>query len=125
MARHPAIGTGAATRVLSPDAMESAERIRELVSEFSTARRPGEEVTVVPGRWVMIATSAATSLSAGAQALTTFGDGAITSRATRSLNTGNVAVRNLSSFCVSTHCAEAAVVVGRGHRSGAGAARLR
>ena len=70
MARHPAIGTGAATRVLSPDATESAERIRELVSEFSTARQPCEEVAVVPGRWAMIATSAATSLSAGARALT-------------------------------------------------------
>jgi hypothetical protein len=70
MARHPAIGTGAATRVLSPDATESAERIRELVSEFSTAGQPCEEVAVVPGRWAMIATSAATSLLAGAQALT-------------------------------------------------------
>ena len=70
MARHPEIGAGAATRVLSPDATESAERIRELVSEFSTAEQPCEEVAVVPGRWAMIATSAATSLSAGVQALT-------------------------------------------------------
>jgi hypothetical protein len=69
MARHPAIGAGAATRVLSPEAAESAERIRELVSEFSTAQWPCEEVAVVPGRWAMIATSAATSVSAGAQAL--------------------------------------------------------
>ncbi|WP_428342624.1 hypothetical protein [Mycobacterium sp.] len=70
MARHPAIGAGAATRVLSPDATESAARIRELVAEFSTAEQPCEEVAVVPGRWAMIATSAATSLSAGARALT-------------------------------------------------------
>jgi hypothetical protein len=41
-----------------------------LVSESSTARQPCEEVAVVPGRWAMIATSAATPLSAGAQALT-------------------------------------------------------
>jgi len=69
MARHPAVGAGAATRVLSPDATESAERIRELVSEYSTAQHPCEEVGVVPGRWAMIATSAPTSLSAGAKAL--------------------------------------------------------
>ena len=69
MARHPAIGGGAATRVLSPEATESAERIRDLVAEFSTAQQPCEEVAVVPGRWAMIATSAPTSLSAGAQAL--------------------------------------------------------
>src|SRR6202042_2750980 len=69
MARHPEIGAGAATRVLSPDATESAERIRELVSQCSTAEQPCEEVAVVPGRWAMIATSAATSLTAGAQAL--------------------------------------------------------
>ena len=70
MARHPEIGAGAATRVLSPDATGSAERIRALVSESSTAQQPCEEVGVVPGRWAMIATSAATSLTAGAQALT-------------------------------------------------------
>ena len=70
MARHPEIGTGAATRVLSPEATESADRIRELVSEYSTAGQPCEEVAVVPGRWAMIATSAATSLTAGARALT-------------------------------------------------------
>ena len=69
MARHPAIGGGAATRVLSPEATESAERIRDVVAEFSTAQQPCEEVAVVPGRWAMIATSAPTSLSAGAQAL--------------------------------------------------------
>jgi hypothetical protein len=69
MARHPSIGAGAATRVLSPDATESADRIRELVSEYSTPQHPCEEVAVVPGRWAMIATSAATSLSAGATAL--------------------------------------------------------
>lgn len=70
MARHPEVGAGAATRVLSPDATESAERIRELVAGCSTAQHPCEEVGVVPGRWAMIATSAATSLTAGAQALT-------------------------------------------------------
>ncbi len=69
MARHSLLGAGAATRVLSPDATESAERIRALVSECSTAQHPCEEVAVVPGRWAMIATSAATSLSAGAKAL--------------------------------------------------------
>jgi hypothetical protein len=70
MARHPAIGVGAATRVLSPDATASAEKIRSLVSTFSTAEQPCEAVAVVPGRWAMIATSAQTSVSAGAQALT-------------------------------------------------------
>jgi len=70
MARHPEIGPGAATRVLSPDATGSAERIRALVSECATAQQPCEEVGIVPGRWAMIATSAATSLTAGAQALT-------------------------------------------------------
>ncbi len=70
MARHPEIGAGAATRVLSPDATGSAERIRELVSQSSTAELPCEEVAVVPGCWAMIATSAATSLTAGARALT-------------------------------------------------------
>jgi hypothetical protein len=70
MARHPEIGAGAATRVLSPDATGSAERIRELVSECATAQQPCEEVGIVPGRWAMIATSAATSFTAGAQALT-------------------------------------------------------
>ena len=69
MARHPEVGAGAATRVLCPDATASAERIRELVADCSTAERPCEEVGVVPGRWAMIATSAATSLTAGAQAL--------------------------------------------------------
>jgi hypothetical protein len=69
MARHPEVGAGAATRVLSPDATDSAERIRGLVAEHSTAGQPCEEVAVVPGRWAMIATSAATSLMAGAQAL--------------------------------------------------------
>ncbi|MGO9283754.1 MAG: hypothetical protein ACLP75_12395 [Mycobacterium sp.] len=70
MARHPAVGGGVATRVLSPDATESADKIRSLVSEFSTAEQPCEEVAVVPGRWAMIATSGQTSVSAGAQALT-------------------------------------------------------
>ncbi len=70
MARHPEIGAGAATRVLSPNATGSAQRIRELVSQSSTAELPCEEVAVVPGRWAMIATSAATSLTAGVQALT-------------------------------------------------------
>ncbi|UMB69065.1 hypothetical protein [Mycobacterium paraterrae] len=69
MARHPEIGVGAATRVLSPDATGSAERIREVVSNSSTAQQPCEEVGIVPGRWAMIATSAASSLTAGAQAL--------------------------------------------------------
>ena len=49
MARHPEIGVGAATRVLSPEATESAEKIRSLVSEFCTAEQPCEEVAVVPG----------------------------------------------------------------------------
>jgi hypothetical protein len=70
MARHPEVGVGAATRVLSPDATQSAERIRSLVAEFSTVEQPCEEVAVVPGRWAMIATSGTTSVSAGAQALT-------------------------------------------------------
>jgi len=70
MARHPEVGAGAATRVLSPQATASAERIRELVAQCSTAEQPCEEVGVVPGCWAMIATSATTSLTAGAQALT-------------------------------------------------------
>ena len=69
MARHPEVGAGAATRVLSPDATASADRIRELVAECSTTAEPCEEVAVVAGRWAMIATSAASSLTAGAQAL--------------------------------------------------------
>jgi hypothetical protein len=70
MARYPAVGGGAATRVLVPEATASAEKIRSLLSKFSTAQQPCEEIAVVPGRWAMIATSAQTSLSAGAQALT-------------------------------------------------------
>jgi hypothetical protein len=70
MARHPEVGGGGATRVLCPEATASADRIREMVTECSTAEQPCEEVAVVPGRWAMIATSAATSLAAGAQALT-------------------------------------------------------
>ncbi len=70
MARHPAVGVGAATRVLIPEATASAENIRSLVSKFSTAERPCEEIAVVPGRWAMIATSGQTSMLAGAQALT-------------------------------------------------------
>jgi hypothetical protein len=70
MARYPAIGGGAATRVLIPDATASAEKIRSLLSEFSTAEQPCEEIAVVPGRWAMIATSGQTSVLAGAQALT-------------------------------------------------------
>jgi hypothetical protein len=70
MARHPEVGAGAATRVLSPQATASAERIRELVAQCSTAEQPCEEVGIVPGCWAMIATSATTSLTAGAQALT-------------------------------------------------------
>jgi hypothetical protein len=70
MARYPAVGGGAATRVLVPEATASAEKIRSLMSKFSTAQQPCEEIAVVPGRWAMIATSGQTSLSAGAQALT-------------------------------------------------------
>ncbi|HWF69399.1 MAG TPA: hypothetical protein VG187_07515 [Mycobacterium sp.] len=70
MARYPAIGVGGATRVLVPDATASAEKIRSLLSEFSTPEQPCEEIAVVPGRWAMIATSGQTSVLAGAQALT-------------------------------------------------------
>jgi hypothetical protein len=70
MARHPAVGGGAATRVLVPEATANAEKIRSLLSKFSTAQQPCEEIAVVPGRWAMIATSGRTSVSAGAQALT-------------------------------------------------------
>jgi hypothetical protein len=70
MARYPAVGVGAATRVLVPGATASAEKIRSLMSQFSTAEQPCEEIAVVPGRWAMIATSAQTSVLAGAQALT-------------------------------------------------------
>jgi len=70
MARYPAVGVGAATRVLVPGATASAEKIRSLLSQFSTAEQPCEEIAVVPGRWAMIATSAQTSVLAGAQALT-------------------------------------------------------
>jgi hypothetical protein len=70
MARYPTVGVGAATRVLIPDATASAEKIRSLLSKFSTAQQPCEEVAVVPGRWAMIATSGQTSVLAGAQALT-------------------------------------------------------
>jgi hypothetical protein len=70
MARHPAIGGGAATRVLLPEATANTEKIRSLLSKFSTAQQPCEEIAVVPGRWAMIATSGQTSVCAGAQALT-------------------------------------------------------
>ncbi len=70
MERYPAVGVGAATRVLAPDATASAEKIRSVVSKFSTAEQPCEEIAVVPGRWAMIATSGQTSMLAGAQALT-------------------------------------------------------
>ena len=70
MARYPAVGEGAATRVLIPDATASAEKIRSLLAKFSTAQQPCEEIAIVPGRWAMIATSGQTSVSAGAQALT-------------------------------------------------------
>jgi hypothetical protein len=70
MARHPLVGTAAATRVLRPEATQSAERIRALVAKSSMPQHPCETVAVVPGRWAMIAISAATSLTAGAQALT-------------------------------------------------------
>ena len=71
MARHPEIGVGAATRVLSPDATESAENDPLAGRRNSaTAEQPCEEVAVVPGRWAMIATAGPTSVSAGAQALT-------------------------------------------------------
>jgi hypothetical protein len=70
MSRHPEIGEGAATRVLVPEATASAEKIRSLVSKFSTAEQPCEEIAVVPGRWAMIATAGPTSVSAGAQTLT-------------------------------------------------------
>ena len=70
MARYPAIGEGAATRVLIPEATACAEKIRSLISKFSTAEQPCEAIAVVPGRWAMIATSGETSVSAGAQALT-------------------------------------------------------
>ena len=70
MTRYPAVTGGAATRVLVPEATGSAEKIRSLVSKFSTAEQPCEEIAVVPGRWAMIATSGQTSVRAGAQALT-------------------------------------------------------
>lgn len=69
MARHATVGAGAATRVLVPEATTSAVKIRSLVSKFSTAERPCEEIAIVPGRWAMIATSGQTSMLAGAQAL--------------------------------------------------------
>jgi hypothetical protein len=50
VARYPAIGVGAATRVLVPGATASAETIRSLLSQFSTAEQPCEEIAVVPGR---------------------------------------------------------------------------
>jgi hypothetical protein len=70
MARYPAVGVGAATRVLVPGATASPEKIRSLLSQFSTAEQPCEEIAVVPGRRAMIAMSAQTSVLAGAQALT-------------------------------------------------------
>jgi hypothetical protein len=70
MSRYPAVGSGAATRVLLPEATANAEKIRSLLSKFSTAEQPCEEIAVVPGRWAMIATSGQTSVCAGAQALT-------------------------------------------------------
>jgi hypothetical protein len=70
MARHPDVGGGAATRVLVPEATGNAHQIRSLLSKFSTAEQPCEEVGIVPGRWAMIATSGQTSVRAGAQALT-------------------------------------------------------
>ena len=70
MARYPLIGAGAATRVLIPEATASAEKISSLLSRFSTAERPCEDIGVVPGRWAMIATSGQSSMAAGAQALT-------------------------------------------------------
>ena len=70
MARYPAVGGGAATRVLVPEATANAEWIRSLSSKFSTAEQPCEEIAVVPGRWAMIAMSGQTSALAGAQALT-------------------------------------------------------
>ncbi len=70
MARYPAVGVGAATRVLIPEATTSAEKIHSLVSKFSTPEQPCEEIAVVPGRWAMIATSGQSSMLAGAQALT-------------------------------------------------------
>jgi hypothetical protein len=70
MARHREVGVGAATRVLVPEATASAEKLRSLLSEFTTPERPCEEIAVVPGRWAMVATSGQTSLMAGAQAMT-------------------------------------------------------
>jgi hypothetical protein len=70
MARHPAVGGGAATRVFLPEATANTEKIRSLLSKFSTAQQPCDEIAVVPGRWAMIATSGQTSVCAGAQALT-------------------------------------------------------
>jgi hypothetical protein len=70
MARHPAVGGGAATRVFLPEATANTEKIRSLLSKFSTAQQPCEEIAVVPGLWAMIATSGQTSVCAGAQALT-------------------------------------------------------
>ena len=70
MARYPTVGGGAATRVLVPEATANAEKIRSLVSKFSTTEQPCEEIAVVPGRWAMIATSGQTSVCAAAQALT-------------------------------------------------------
>jgi hypothetical protein len=70
MARYPAVGAGAATRVLTPEATKSAEKIGSLLSQFSTPEQPCEEIAVVPGRWAMIATSGETSVLAGAQGLT-------------------------------------------------------
>jgi hypothetical protein len=69
MARYPAVGGGAATRVLVPNATASAEKIRSLLVKFTTTEQPCEEIAVVPRRWAMIATSGQTSVSAGAQAL--------------------------------------------------------
>jgi hypothetical protein len=48
MARYPAVGVGAATRVLVPGATASAEKIRSLLSQFSTAERRCEEIAVLP-----------------------------------------------------------------------------
>jgi hypothetical protein len=70
VARYPAIGVGAATRVLVPGATASAETIRSLLPQFSTADSHVRRSPSCPDVWAMIATSAQTSVLAGAQALT-------------------------------------------------------
>jgi hypothetical protein len=69
MARQPTAWVGAATRVFRPHPNATPAALHQRLSTISTAENTCEIISVVPGRWGMLAATAQTSAGAGETAL--------------------------------------------------------